>query len=53
VAATAWDSRAAMAASRDRVVRLREATAARGAASIADVREFDLAVAHLRVPEMA
>jgi heme-degrading monooxygenase HmoA len=53
VSATAWDSRAAMQAGRDRVNQLRTSTADRIGAEIVEVIEFDLAVAHLRVPEMA
>jgi heme-degrading monooxygenase HmoA len=53
VSATAWDSRAAMAASREQANQLRTSTAGRTGARIVDVIEFDLAVAHLRVPEMA
>jgi quinol monooxygenase YgiN len=53
VSATAWDSRAAMEASRERANQLRTSTADRIRAQIVDVIEFDLAVAHLRVPEMA
>lgn len=53
VSATAWDSRAAMEAGRERASQLRSSTANRISAEIVDVVEFDLAVAHLRVPEMA
>jgi heme-degrading monooxygenase HmoA len=53
VSATAWDTRAAMQAGRERANQLRTSTADRIGAQIVDVVEFDLAVAHLRVPEMA
>lgn len=53
VSATAWDSRAAMEAGREQASQLRTATAGQIGAEIVDVVEFDLAVAHLRVPEMA
>jgi hypothetical protein len=42
-----------MAAGRERASQLRISTADRSGAEIVDVVEFDLAVAHLRVPEMA
>jgi heme-degrading monooxygenase HmoA len=52
-ATTAWESRAAMEASRSAAddMRSRAASAARG--EIVNVHEFDLAHAHLHVPEMA
>ena len=53
VSATAWDSRAAMQAGREQANQLRTSTADRVGAEILDVVEFDLAMAHLRVPEMA
>ncbi|HEX3335590.1 MAG TPA: hypothetical protein VHS54_03965 [Jatrophihabitans sp.] len=53
VSATAWDSRPAMESSRDQAHQLRTSTADRIGAEIVDVVEFDLALAHLRVPEMA
>jgi heme-degrading monooxygenase HmoA len=53
VSATAWDSRASMEASRERANQLRTATAGQIGATVEDVVEFDLTVAHLRVPEMA
>jgi heme-degrading monooxygenase HmoA len=53
VSATAWDSREAMEAGRERANQLRTSTADRIGTEIVDVVEFDLAVAHLRVPEMA
>ncbi|MBO9523738.1 MAG: hypothetical protein J7518_19570 [Nocardioidaceae bacterium] len=52
-ATTVWESREAMIASRTAAddMRLRAATESGG--EIADVHEFDLAYAHLHVPEMA
>jgi quinol monooxygenase YgiN len=52
VSSVTWDSRRAMEASRDTATRLREQVAERAGARIEDVAEFDLAVAHLRVPEL-
>lgn len=52
VSSVTWDSRAAMGASRDAGKRLRQRTAAEIGVDILDVAEFDLLVAHLRVPEM-
>ena len=51
-AATAWDDRAAMERSREVATRLRTTTASEMAAQIQQVREFELALAHLRVPEL-
>lgn len=53
VGATAWDSREALDASRDSTHQMRTNTAGRLGSTILDVQEFDLAIAHLRVPEMA
>ena len=53
VTSVTWDSRAAMEASRDAGMKLRATTSTRMAVDIMDVAEFDLLVAHLRVPEMA
>jgi quinol monooxygenase YgiN len=52
VGATAWDSRSALDASRDGMHQMRTNTASRLGSTILDVQEFDLALAHLRVPEM-
>jgi heme-degrading monooxygenase HmoA len=52
VGATAWDSRAAMDASREGTHQMRTNTASRLGSTILDVQEFDLAIAHLRVPEL-
>jgi len=53
VSSVTWDSRAAMEASRDAGMKLRASTSTQLAVDIMDVAEFDLLVAHLRVPEMA
>ena len=53
VSSVTWDSRAAMQASRDAGMKLRATTSTQLAVDIMDVAEFDLLVAHLRVPEMA
>ena len=50
-ATTAWETRAAMGASRSAAMRSRAASTAGG--EILEVHEFDLAYAHLHVPEMA
>lgn len=52
-ATTAWETRAAMEASRSAADTMRSRVAADAAGEIVDVHEFDLAYAHLHVPEMA
>jgi heme-degrading monooxygenase HmoA len=52
-ATTAWETRAAMEASRASADDLRSRTASEARGEIIDVHEFDLAYAHLHVPEMA
>jgi heme-degrading monooxygenase HmoA len=52
-ATTAWETRAAMEASRSSADDMRSRAASESAGSIVDVHEFDLAYAHLHVPEMA
>jgi quinol monooxygenase YgiN len=52
-ATTAWESRAAMEASRSAADDMRSRTASDAGGEIVDVHEFDLAYAHLHVPEMA
>jgi hypothetical protein len=52
-ATTGWETRAAMAASRTNADELRNRTAMDAGGTIVDVHEFDLAYAHLHVPEMA
>jgi heme-degrading monooxygenase HmoA len=52
-ATTAWETRAAMVASRSAATELRRRTAREAGGEIVEVHEFDLAYAHLHVPEMA
>jgi heme-degrading monooxygenase HmoA len=52
-ATTAWESREAMEASRSRADDMRQQAASDAGGTIVDVHEFDLAYAHLHVPEMA
>ena len=52
-ASTAWETRAAMEASRTFADEARGRTARDAGGEIVDVHEFDLAYAHLHVPEMA
>ena len=52
-ATTAWETRAAMEASRSAADDMRGRTATEVGGEIVDVHEFDLAYAHLHVPEMA
>ena len=52
-ATTAWESRAAMEASRSAADEMRSQTASDAGGEILEVHEFDLAYAHLHVPEMA
>ena len=52
-AAVTYGSREALMRAREAGTRLREEFAAAMGARITEVAEFDLAVAHLRVPEMA
>lgn len=53
VSSVTFDSREAMVATRGAGLKLRTETAAQAVVDILDVAEFDLLVAHLRVPEMA
>lgn len=53
VVSVTWDSRAAMEASRDAAMKLRAAASTQLGVDILDVAEFELLVAHLKVPEMA
>lgn len=50
---TTYDSLEAMAASRDRSWALRESAVREAGVDVIDVAEFELLLAHLRVPEMA
>ncbi|CUR55938.1 conserved hypothetical protein [metagenome] len=52
-ATTAWDTRAAMEASRASADAMRTRAASDSGGEIVDVHEFDLAYAHLHIPEMA
>jgi heme-degrading monooxygenase HmoA len=52
-ATTAWQTRAAMQASRSSADEMRDRAARDSGGEILDVHEFDLAYAHLHVPEMA
>jgi len=52
-ATTVWQTRAAMEASRTSADDLRTRTASDSTGQIVDVHEFELAFAHLHVPEMA
>ena len=52
-ATTAWETRAAMEASRSAAEDMRSRAARRAGGEIVEVHEFDLAYAHLHVPEMA
>ncbi|TIC88164.1 hypothetical protein E8D34_07760 [Nocardioides sp. GY 10113] len=52
-ATTVWDSHTAMEASRAMADDLRDRTASEAGGMVAEVHEYDLAYAHLHVPEMA
>ena len=52
-ATTAWETRAAMEASRSAADDMRTRAATDAGGEIVEVHEFDLAYAHLHVPEMA
>lgn len=52
-ATTAWETRAAMEASRSAADDMRRRAASDAGGDIVDVHEFDLAYAHLHVPQMA
>ena len=53
VASTTFDSRDAMESNREQAKELRDARTRELGADVLDVGEFELALAHLRVPEMA
>jgi quinol monooxygenase YgiN len=53
VSSACFDSRATLDASREKMQQIRTAGTQRANATVLEVDEFDLAVAHLRVPEMA
>jgi len=50
--AIAWDSLAIMAGNRDEMRQLREGVTGELGAEVLEVAEFELAIAHLRVPEL-
>jgi cytidylate kinase len=52
VAAVSYESRAAMERSAERGLELRDRFAASHGFDITDVAEFDIVLAHLRVPEL-
>jgi hypothetical protein len=52
VSTFAYDTTDALAASRERATALRGATSTQLGAQVEDVHEFELAIAHLRVPEL-
>jgi quinol monooxygenase YgiN len=52
VSSVTFDSREAMAGSRDTASRLRETAMREIGGEVLEVREFELALAHLRVPEL-
>jgi quinol monooxygenase YgiN len=52
VSSVTWDSREAMEGSREAATQLRTRVAEASGAQVQDVAEFDLALAHLRVPEL-
>jgi len=53
VSATTFDSREALERSRDQARSIRERGTAEAGVEVLEVAEFELALAHLRVPEMA
>jgi heme-degrading monooxygenase HmoA len=53
VSTTTFDSRDAMESNRDQAKELRNTRSREMGADVVDVGEFELAIAHLRVPEMA
>jgi heme-degrading monooxygenase HmoA len=53
VSSTCFESRAAMEASREQASQIRAAGTQQAGATVLEVGEFELAMAHLRVPEMA
>ncbi len=53
VSATAWESQEALDGSRDSMMQLRTSVTEQLGAQVIEVAEFQLALAHLRVPELA
>src|SRR5687768_16406561 len=52
VSSVTWDSRKAMEDSREDAAELRSMVAEKAGAKVEDVAEFEMALAHLRVPEL-
>lgn len=52
VSSVSWDTREAMERSRERAEMLRSTATREAGADVVDVCEFELAIAHLRAPEM-
>ena len=52
VSSVTYDSREAMDSNREAAASMRASTSKDAGAEVLDVREFELAIAHLRVPEM-
>jgi len=52
VSAASYESRADMEASREQTNQIRTAATQQAKATVLEVAEFELAVAHLRVPEL-
>lgn len=52
VSSVTWDSREAMEATRETATKLRAKVAERAGAEIEDVAEFEMALAHLRAPDL-
>lgn len=52
VSSTCFDSRSAMDASREMANQIRAAATQEASMTVREIREFDLALAHLRVPEL-
>jgi hypothetical protein len=53
VSSACYESRAALEASREQATQIRTAGTQKAKATVLEVCEFELVVAHLRVPEMA
>ena len=52
VSSVTYDSQEAMDSNREAAASMRASTSKDAGAEVVDVREFELAIAHLRVPEM-
>jgi hypothetical protein len=53
VSTVCFENREAMESSRDTAEQIRSAASRQASATVLDIREFEMAMAHLRVPEMA